>query len=175
MISSPTPLEPLPIMHSRLGAGAASPSGGSGGSGGLQPSPNPGSGPSRLKRPLLQTSPVSPSSSAKRRKGSQRKGMFINQHNGAKRASFSSLTSPIKTQAEMQLYNTLLPQHTHGSKTNWDGMARAFNDEVIMACCPRLPNSWPSLTGWWPRRSAGLELWTRSWPCVVQPTTSPSP
>jgi hypothetical protein len=58
--------------------------------------------------------------------------VFINQHNGAKRASFSSLTSPIKTQAEVQLYNTLLPQHTHGSKTNWDGMARAFNDEVIM-------------------------------------------
>lgn len=57
--------------------------------------------------------------------------MFIRQQNGAKRATFSSLTSPIKTAHEVQLYNELLPKHTNGSMTNWDGMASDFNTEVV--------------------------------------------
>lgn len=56
--------------------------------------------------------------------------MFIRQQNGAKRATFSSLTSPIRTTQEVQLFNHLLPLHTKGSKTNWDSMARDFNTEL---------------------------------------------
>ena len=43
----------------------------------------------------------------------------------------TSTSSHITNSDEVALFNKLLPDHTRGTKTNWDTMARAFNDEVI--------------------------------------------
>ena len=57
--------------------------------------------------------------------------MFIREHVGARRATFTSSCSPIHTTAEVDLYSGLLPKHTRGCRTNFDTMARAYNNEVV--------------------------------------------
>ena len=84
--------------------------------------------------------------------------MFIRDFNGARRATFSSLTSPIKTPAEVQLFNQLLPQHTRGTKTNFDAMARAFNDEVVHSLNSPSPTQGGGLT---PKTSRQLQKFDR--------------
>ena len=56
--------------------------------------------------------------------------MFIRGFMGAKRASILSTSRPIDTPEELRLYTQLLPLHTTGVTTNWDFMARDFNDVV---------------------------------------------
>ncbi len=90
-----------------------------------------GSGPSRLKRPLELDTPLS-SKKGKGSQGSQRKSQWTRgAQSGAAKATLSNCSGPIKTPEEVQLFNQLYPLHTHGTKTNWPKMARAFNDEVI--------------------------------------------
>lgn len=97
----------------------------------------------------------------------QRKGMFIREHVGARRATFTSSCNPIHTTAEVYLYSDLLPKHTRGCRTNFDTMARAYNNEVVhtlhqpqpegsraITFAPRQLGTFRLLTGRLPRSSA---------------------
>ncbi len=65
-------------------------------------------------------------------KPKQRKGLFIRQFTRARRATITSLCRPLTTQEEVALHNQLLPKQTKGSKTNFDEIARDFNNNVSL-------------------------------------------
>ena len=87
---------------------------------------------SRLKRPLELSS-----SASKKAKGSghhsARKGFWTGQHKGVSRASYLSLTEPVDTPAELDLFDTLSknPLVKMGTDLDFVIMAKLWNNEVI--------------------------------------------
>jgi hypothetical protein len=96
----------------------------------VAPALSPAGG-SRLKRPLAQSNSTNKTPKVGVVKPRQRKGQFIRKMVGARRASIIGSSRPVDTPEELSLYMELLPKYTRSTTTNWDGMARAFNEQVI--------------------------------------------